>query len=67
VIVGLDVDPARYIEHVPFRSVVLRWDLADALERAAEADPGERYAILHRAIADEVTGLMQELGLESDR
>lgn len=67
VIVGLDVDPVDYIEHVPFRSVVLRWDLAEALEQAAAADPGERYTIIHRAIADEVSGLMQELGLESER
>lgn len=67
VIVGLDVDPVDYIEHVPFRSVVLRWDLAPALERVAAADGSERYTILHRAVADEVSGLMQELGLESDR
>lgn len=67
VIVGLDVDPANYIEHVPFRSVVLRWDLSEARKRAAGADESERYTVLHRAIAEEVSGLMQELGLESDR
>ncbi len=67
VVAGIDLDPAVYIEHVPFRTVVLRWDIADAVGRAAAVEGRERYAILHRAVADEVTGLLEELGLEADR
>ena len=67
VIVGLGVDPVDYMDHVPFRTVVLRWDLEDAMKRSEAAEASERYRTLHRAIADEVSGLMQELGLESER
>ena len=63
VIVGIDVDPADYIEHVPFRSVVLRWDTGGG----EGGSPEERYRDLHRILAEHVSALMTELGLESER
>ncbi len=67
VIVGIGCKVSEHVMDIPFRTAALRWDLTDVLEAAAGAEGAERTSILYRGIADEVTGLMDTLGLESER
>lgn len=67
IIVGIGVDPADTMDHVPFRTVVIHWDAQPLQAAGAGLEGRERYQALSRAVADEVTGLVETLGLESDR
>jgi len=67
VVIGMDVNPAKALDDVPFRTVVLEWDLSSILKAAEGQEGRERYQALYRAVASEVTGLMETLGLETDR
>lgn len=67
IIVGIGVSPSRYIDDIPFRTVVLEWDGAELHEEVAGLQGRERIQGLYRAIASRVGNLMGTLGLETDR
>ncbi|MGI9629159.1 MAG: hypothetical protein ACR2QM_20215, partial [Longimicrobiales bacterium] len=61
VIVGLGIDPAKVMDDVPFRSVVLVWDLAeDGLSKDSTAEDAYR-ALMHR-----IRELMATLGVRDN-
>jgi phosphate transport system protein len=55
VIVGLNLDPSRHIEEVPFHTVLLQWDVPDCPQTQDEAS--EAY----RELAHEIGELMETL------
>ena len=67
IVVGIGVDPAREMEHVPFRTVVLLWDDQEIRAAGNGLQGRERYQALYRAISERVSDLMETLGLETDR
>ena len=67
IVVGIGVDPATEMDHVPFRTVVLQWDENEIRERAAGLEGRARYQALYRGVSERVTELMETLGLETDR
>jgi phosphate transport system protein len=67
IIVGVGVNPSKYIDDIPFRTVVLEWDAAELHEEVAGLQGKERLQGLYRALSGRVDGLMRTLGLETDR
>lgn len=67
IIVGIGVNPSRYIDDIPFRTVVLEWDDAELNEEVAGLQGRERIHGLYRSVASRVGALMGTLGLETDR
>ena len=67
IIVGIGVNPSKHIEDIPFRTVVLEWDAAELNEQVSGLQGRDRLQGLYRAVAARVTGLMETLGLETDR
>lgn len=67
IIVGIGVNPSKYIDDIPFRTVVLEWDGAELHEEVAGLQGKERLHGLYRALSGRVDGLMRTLGLETDR
>lgn len=61
VIVGLGVDPTNAMGHVPFRTVVLEWDLG---EDGIVADSTAEEA--YRALVHRIRDLMSTLGVRDD-
>ncbi|NNM34488.1 MAG: hypothetical protein HKO53_15525, partial [Gemmatimonadetes bacterium] len=58
VIVGIGVDPAKRMEHVPFRTVILVWDLGeDGITPTSTAEDA------YRALVYRVRDLMTTLGV----
>lgn len=58
VIIGLSGDPAPHLEHVPFRTVVLEWDV--------KREDGEGVGELYRKLMGEISSLMTTLGVRDD-
>ena len=62
VVVGLGVDPAKAMEHVPLRTVILMWDLA---EDGITADSTAEEA--YRALVHRIRDLMSTLGVRENQ
>ena len=67
IVVGIGVNPAEQMDHVPFRTVIVQWDAADIRDAAVGLEGRERYQAMYRSVADHVSGLMETLGLETER
>ncbi|MEZ4415849.1 MAG: PhoU domain-containing protein [Gemmatimonadota bacterium] len=67
VIVAIGAKASDHIKDIPFRTATLRWDLSGAVKEAAALPEEERYASLYRAVAEQVTKLMETLGIETSR
>jgi len=67
IVVGIGVNPSKHMDDIPFRTVVLEWDDAEIREAASGLDGRERYQAMYREVAQNVTNLMETLGLETDR
>lgn len=67
IIVGIGVNPAKYIDDIPFRTVVLEWDADELHEEVSGLQGRDRFHGLYRAVSGRVDSLMRTLGLETDR
>ena len=60
-IVGIGIDPAVHLSHIPFRTVILLWEL-DALETTEPSDIDGLY----RELMEHTRQLMTTLGVRED-